>query len=87
MRIARVPPCAAARGGRRISQLHARPRPNDWRRWLNYAGLSAVPVRDDRTFESVGLAVEAAAGLGYAIAIEGYLVRSCNVAIWCAPAR
>jgi DNA-binding transcriptional LysR family regulator len=55
-------------------QLHARPRPDDWRRWLNHAGLSAVSVRDDGTFESVGLAVEAdAAGLGYAIAIEGLL--------------
>jgi LysR family glycine cleavage system transcriptional activator len=55
-------------------QLHARPRPDDWRRWLNHAGLSSVPIRDGGTFESIGLALEAAAaGLGYAIAIEGLL--------------
>jgi LysR family glycine cleavage system transcriptional activator len=54
--------------------LHARPRPDDWRRWLNHAGLSAVAVRGGGSFESIGLAIEAAAaGLGYAIAIEGLL--------------
>jgi len=80
MRIATVPVChpALLRQGppdfATAPQLHARPRPDDWRRWLNHAGLSAVPVRDDGTFESVGLAVEAAAaGLGHAIAIEGLL--------------
>lgn len=51
--------------------LHARPRPDDWRRWLDHAGFSAIPVRNGSTFESIALALEAAAmGLGAAIAIE-----------------
>lgn len=54
--------------------LHSRPRPDDWRRWLNHAGMSAVPVRGGSSFESVGLAIEAAAvGMGYALAIEALL--------------
>jgi LysR family glycine cleavage system transcriptional activator len=80
MPIATVPVCAPAmlRHGppdfATAPQLHARPRPDDWRRWLNHAGLSIVPVRDGGTFESIGLALEAAAaGLGYAIAIEALL--------------
>jgi LysR family transcriptional regulator, glycine cleavage system transcriptional activator len=80
MPIATVPVCAPALLSEgapdftTVPQLHARPRPDDWRRWLNHAGFSAVPVRDGGTFESIGLALEAAAaGLGYAIAIEGLL--------------
>ncbi|HVY18241.1 MAG TPA: LysR substrate-binding domain-containing protein [Rhodopila sp.] len=80
MPIATVPVCAPAllRDGppdfATAPQLHARPRPDDWRRWLNHAGLGTVPVRDGGTFESIGLALEAAAaGLGFAIAIEGLL--------------
>ena len=54
--------------------LHSRPRPDDWRRWLNHAGMSAVPVRGGSSFESVGLAIEAAAaGMGYALAIKALL--------------
>jgi LysR family transcriptional regulator, glycine cleavage system transcriptional activator len=56
---------------RRTPLLHARPRPDDWRRWLDYAGFSGVPVQRGSTFESIALALEAAAmGLGAAIAIE-----------------
>lgn len=55
----------------RVPLLHARPRPEDWRRWLDNAGLANVPVREGNTFESMTLALEAAAfGLGAAIAIE-----------------
>jgi LysR family transcriptional regulator, glycine cleavage system transcriptional activator len=58
----------------RTPLLHARPRPNDWRRWLDHAGLSAVPVPRGSTFESLSLALEAAAmGLGAAIAIEALI--------------
>ncbi|MBX9592396.1 MAG: LysR family transcriptional regulator [Hyphomonadaceae bacterium] len=58
----------------RARLLHARPRPDDWRRWLDYAGLSAVPVQKGSTFESIALALEAAAmGLGAAIAIEALI--------------
>ena len=54
--------------------LHARPRPNDWRRWLDHAGFTSVPVVGGSTFESIGLAIEAAGqGLGAAIAIEALL--------------
>ena len=54
--------------------LHARPRPNDWRRWLDHAGLGSVPVPRGSTFESLSLALEAAAiGLGAAIAIEALI--------------
>ena len=58
----------------RTPLLHARPRPDDWRRWLDHAGLSAVPVQKGATFESIALALEAAAmGLGAAIAIEALI--------------
>jgi LysR family glycine cleavage system transcriptional activator len=57
-----------------VPLLHARPRPDDWRRWLDHAGFSAVPVQGGSSFESIGLAIEAAAaGLGFAIAIEALL--------------
>ncbi|WP_226579283.1 LysR substrate-binding domain-containing protein [Acuticoccus sediminis] len=55
--------------------LHARPRPEDWRRWLDHAGLRSVSAEGGSSFESAGLAMEAAArGLGIAIGIEA-LVR------------
>lgn len=55
----------------RTPLLHARPRPDDWRRWLDHAGFASVPVQQSSTFESIALALEAAAmGLGAAIAIE-----------------
>jgi len=57
-----------------VPLLHARPRPDDWRRWLDHAGLASVAVQGGSSFESLGLAVEAAAaGLGATIAIEGLL--------------
>ena len=57
-----------------VPLLHNRPRPDDWRRWLDHAQLSKVPVRGGSSFENLGLAIEAAAaGLGAAIAIESLL--------------
>ncbi|MDE2514613.1 MAG: LysR family transcriptional regulator [Rhodospirillales bacterium] len=54
--------------------LHARPRPDDWQRWLAHAGMTGVRLRNGGSFESIGLAIEAAAaGLGCAIAIEALL--------------
>ncbi len=54
--------------------LHARPRPDDWRRWLDHAGFADVSVRGGSSFESLSLAIEAAAaGLGVTIAIDGLL--------------
>jgi LysR family glycine cleavage system transcriptional activator len=80
MPIATVPVCAAGLASRdppdfaSVPMLHARPRPEDWRRWLNHAGLGSVPVRNAGSYESIGLAIEAAAGgLGYAIGIEALL--------------
>ncbi len=57
-----------------VTLLHARPRPDDWRRWLDHAGLRHVPAERGPSFESAGLAMEAAAkGLGVAIGIEALL--------------
>ncbi|HET7885889.1 MAG TPA: LysR substrate-binding domain-containing protein [Bradyrhizobium sp.] len=57
-----------------VPLLHARPRPDDWRRWLDHAGLANVPVQGGSSFESLSLAIEAAAaGLGVAITIDGLL--------------
>lgn len=57
-----------------VPLLHARPRPEDWRRWLDHAGLGSVPVQGGSSFESIALAIDAAAaGLGFAMAIEALL--------------
>ena len=65
----RGPPDFAA-----VPLLHARPRPDDWRRWLDHAGFGAVSTQGGSSFESIGLAIEAAAaGLGLAMAIEALL--------------
>ena len=57
-----------------VPLLHVRPRPDDWRRWLDHAQLSSVRVQGGSSFESLSLAIEAAeAGLGVTIAIEGLL--------------
>lgn len=57
-----------------VPLLHARPRPDDWRRWLDHAGLTGVPATNGSSYESIGLAIEAASrGLGAAIAIDGLL--------------
>lgn len=78
--IATVPVCAPARLRQgppdfaAAPLLHARPRPDDWRRWLDHARLSTVAVQGGSSFESIGLAIDAAAaGLGYTIAIEALL--------------
>jgi LysR family glycine cleavage system transcriptional activator len=78
--IATVPVCAPAWLQRSkpdfaaVPLLHARPRPEDWRRWLDHAKLGGVPVQGGSSFESIGLAIEAAAaGLGFAMAIEALL--------------
>ncbi|MBX9751801.1 MAG: LysR family transcriptional regulator [Roseococcus sp.] len=78
--IATVPVCAPAllRDGpldfSRVPLLHSRCRPDDWRRWLNQAGLGRTSVRGGSTFESMNVAIEAAAlGLGTVIAIEALL--------------
>ncbi|UPY36516.1 LysR family transcriptional regulator [Sediminicoccus sp. KRV36] len=58
----------------RIPLLHSRCRPDDWRRWLNHAGHAKTPLRGGSTFESMNVAMEAAAqGLGAVIAIEALL--------------
>jgi len=57
-----------------VPLLHNRPRPDDWRRWLDHAQLTNIPVQGGSSFENLGLAIDAAAaGLGAAIAIEGLL--------------
>jgi LysR family glycine cleavage system transcriptional activator len=81
--IATVPVCAPSwlEDGKvdfaAIPLLHARPRPEDWRRWLDHAGFGAVSGLAGSSFESLGLAMEAAAaGLGCAIAIDGLLPKN-----------
>lgn len=55
----------------KVPLLHARPRPDDWRRWLDLAGFKSVPVQGGSSFQSMGLAIQAAAaGVGFAIAIK-----------------
>lgn len=57
-----------------VPLLHARPRPDDWRRWLDHAGFGNVAAQGGSSFESIGLAIEAATvGLGFAMAIEALL--------------
>ena len=80
VRIATVPVCAPAllrHGALDFSQvplLHSRCRPDDWRRWLSHAGFGKIAVRGGSTFESMNVAIEAAAhGLGAVIAIEALL--------------
>ena len=65
-----MPVCAPGRVPdlRRARLLHARPRPLDWPRWLESAGITGVNGAAGPTFESITLAAEAAAqGLGIAI--------------------
>lgn len=65
----RGPPDFAA-----VPLLHARPRPDDWHRWLDHAGFRDVRIRGGSSFESIGLALDAAAaGMGFALAIEALL--------------
>ena len=78
--IATVPVCAPELLARdpldfaNVPLLHVRPRPDDWRRWLDHAHLADVPAQGGSSFESLSLALEAAeAGIGVTIAIEGLL--------------
>ena len=78
--IATVPVCAPQwleRGAvdfGTVPLLHSRQRPDDWRRWLDHVGFPSVSVQGGSSFESIGLAIEAAAaGLGFAMAIEALL--------------
>ena len=59
---------------RRQRLLHSRQRPQDWRRWLAFAGLLDIDPSGGLFFESIGLALEAAAeGLGVARGIRRLL--------------
>jgi LysR family glycine cleavage system transcriptional activator len=54
---------------------HGEPRPRDWARWLETAGVEGVEAEKGLHFESLNLAIQAAIeGLGVAIGIEA-LVR------------
>ena len=75
-----VPVCAPAlvRGGsfdlRGQRLLHSHQRPQDWRRWLEAAGIEGVDPEAGSVFESIGVALDAAAeGLGVALAIRALM--------------
>jgi DNA-binding transcriptional LysR family regulator len=54
--------------------LHSRQRPQDWRRWLEAAGIAGVEPEAGSIFESIGVAIDAAAeGLGVALAIRALI--------------
>jgi DNA-binding transcriptional LysR family regulator len=54
--------------------LHSRQRPQDWRRWLEAAGIEGVDPSAGSVFESIGVAIDAAVeGLGVALAIRGLI--------------
>jgi LysR family glycine cleavage system transcriptional activator len=51
--------------------LHGSPRPRDWARWLEFAGVSGIDPESGLTFDSLNLALQAAIeGLGVAIAVR-----------------
>ncbi|WP_338662167.1 LysR substrate-binding domain-containing protein [Pararoseomonas sp. SCSIO 73927] len=55
----------------RATLLHSRQRPDDWPRWLAAAGIEGVDAARGPRFESIALALDAAAeGLGIALAIR-----------------
>ena len=70
---------------KRHTLLHGIPRAEDWRRWLDFAGVTGVAADTGLTFDSLNLSLQAAVeGIGVAIAIgalvaedmaEGRLVR------------
>jgi len=76
-----VPVCAPALAGpgfdlARHRLLHSRLRPDDWRRYLDATGIVGVDPTGGLVFESIGLAIDAAAeGLGVALAIRGLIDR------------
>ncbi|MBT3370709.1 MAG: LysR family transcriptional regulator [Rhodospirillaceae bacterium] len=54
--------------------LHAAPRVNDWKQWLDFANESEVDANSGLKFESTNLALHAAIeGLGVAIGIEALI--------------
>lgn len=56
---------------RRATLLHSRQRPEDWPRWLAAAGIEVPEPAGGPRFESIALALDAAAeGLGVALAIR-----------------
>ena len=71
-----VPVCAPALAGpgfdlARHRLLHSRLRPDDWRRYLDAVGLAGIDPTAGLMFESIALAIDAAAeGLGVALAIR-----------------
>jgi LysR family glycine cleavage system transcriptional activator len=71
-----MPVCApgSITGWAEARLLHARPRPQDWPRWLADAGIEGVDAHEGPVFESITLAAEAAAkGLGMAMGIRSLL--------------
>jgi DNA-binding transcriptional LysR family regulator len=76
-----IPVCAPALAGpgfelARHRLLHSRLRPDDWRRYLEATGIEGVDPSAGLVFESIGLAIDAAAeGLGVALAIRGLIDR------------
>jgi DNA-binding transcriptional LysR family regulator len=56
---------------RSVTLLHSRQRPEDWSRWLSAAGIAGIDPDAGPRFESIALALDAAAeGLGVALAIK-----------------
>jgi len=54
--------------------LHGNPRPQDWHRWCDAAGITDLDVTGGMRFESLNLTFQAAIeGLGVAIGIEGLI--------------
>jgi len=54
----------------RCTLLHGSPRPEDWRRWLEFAHVEGIDATAGVTFDSLNLSIQAAVeGLGVAIAV------------------
>ncbi|MEQ9640910.1 MAG: transcriptional regulator GcvA [Alphaproteobacteria bacterium] len=53
-----------------VTLLHSDPRPQDWPRWLQFAGIEGIDASRGLRFESTNLALQAAIeGLGVAVGI------------------
>jgi LysR family glycine cleavage system transcriptional activator len=58
----------------RVTLLHGAPRPEDWRRWLEAAGVPAIEPRQEVRFDTLTLAYQAAIeGMGVAIGIAAFV--------------
>ena len=56
---------------RRATLLHNAPRPHDWARWLQQAGVDGIDVGAGLHFDSLNLSIQAAiGGVGVGIAIR-----------------